>query len=98
MQQLPKATELATRLEATHAVVERVAADTSIRLAAMGFDGFSAKMLLSDVNDALTEEGLPVQHLRNLKVILTLLGYHSEEVAWHPLAGIKYSAWKRERK
>ena len=89
------ASEVALSFESVSKVVDEVAEATLARLKPLGFPGASAKMLLADVNERLDSEGLPVLNLTRIKLVLSQLGYAPEEVAWVPMAGTKYSAWRK---
>ncbi len=90
-----KASEVADNYEATASIVEALAEASTARLRPMGFS-FSAKMLLADVNDTLEKKGLPPLNLTRIKLILTKLGYEAEGLAWVPMVGTKYSAWRKK--
>ncbi len=92
------ASELIEVTRASMAVVTEAAKSATERLAVMGFEGFSAKMLLADVNLSLEEQKLPVLTLAKLKYFLKALGYSPREVAYQPLSGTEYSAWTLEQK
>ena len=75
--------------------INEVAQSTLARLQPLGFPGFSARTTLTAANERLESVGLPHLNLGQFKTLLTTLGYAAEETTWVPMAGTKYSAWRK---
>lgn len=93
-----KASEVAMAYERALAITEELAESTTARLKPLGFDGFSAKMIQADINARLAEENLQLLNLPQIKSLLLKIGYAPQELAWHPMAGVNFSAWTRGQK
>ena len=82
--------------ERTQAVIEVMAKEAITKLKPLGFEGFSARMLLAAINEALEADGISPIQIGRLKFFLTQLGYKQNEQAYHPAAHATYSAWTKE--
>ena len=88
--------EILASEERIREVVKKAAEESTKRLVKLGFPaGFSAKMVLADVNIILEEEGVTPLNLKRFKLFLLGLGYTPSEAAYQPYLKATYSAWTK---